>query len=188
MEYSQTDGEPRMHGMNKSFRLSIVASVVAALCIAPAAFAKPKNGEENGGGQDGQTAPGQSGKSKKHGRSAAVQAVAPGTSAPQASGRSGTRSGTQGPGAQGPGGPGIVILPPPPPPYYHRTYRRSSSYVDDSNVTAVQRALKTRGYYSGPVDGDAGSGTRAAIRGFREDNGLGSSSAIDSRLLGALGL
>ena len=55
-------------------------------------------------------------------------------------------------------------------------------------MSLVQRALKTRGYYTGPVDGDAGSGTRAAIRGFREDNGLGSSTRIDSTLLGALGL
>lgn len=55
-------------------------------------------------------------------------------------------------------------------------------------MSLVQRALKTRGYYTGPVDGDAGSGTRGAIRGFREDNGLGSSTRIDSTLLGALGL
>ena len=80
-------------------------------------------------------------------------------------------------------------MPPPPPPGYHHRYHRSySSDSGSSSVSRVQRALKTRGYYSGSIDGDAGSGTRAAIRGFREDNGLGSSSRIDSTLLRALGL
>jgi membrane-bound lytic murein transglycosylase B len=72
--------------------------------------------------------------------------------------------------------------------HHHRYYRRSSSSSSDSTVSRVQRALKSRGYYSGAVDGDAGSGTRAAIRGFREDNGLGSSTRIDGTLMSALGL
>jgi peptidoglycan hydrolase-like protein with peptidoglycan-binding domain len=55
-------------------------------------------------------------------------------------------------------------------------------------VLTVQSALKTRGYYTGSLDGVAGSGTRAAIRGFREDNGLEVSSRIDAPLLRALGL
>ncbi len=52
----------------------------------------------------------------------------------------------------------------------------------------MQRELKSRGYYSGAIDGDAGSGTRAGIRSFREDNGLGDSSRIDSTLMSAFGL
>jgi peptidoglycan hydrolase-like protein with peptidoglycan-binding domain len=88
--------------------------------------------------------------------------------------------------------PGVrVFVPPPPmppPPYYRRGYRRSSSYAVDSTVSSVQSQLKRRGYYSGPVDGDAGSGTRAAIRSFREDNGMARTSVIDSALLRALGL
>lgn len=100
--------------------------------------------------------------------------------------------GGAGAGGPGPGGVGIVIVRPPfpprpRPPVYRRTYQRSADYVD-SNVAAVQRALRTRGYYTGPVDGDAGSGTRSAIRGFREDNGLVSTSIIDATLLRALGL
>ncbi len=108
------------------------------------------------------------------------------------------------PGGPGPFGPGRGPLGPfrgpgprpplaellvPPPPYYYRHHRSySSSDVGSSTVTRVQRALKSRGYYSGGIDGDAGSGTRAGIRNFREDNGLGASTRIDSTLLGALGL
>ena len=100
-----------------------------------------------------------------------------------------------GPG-RGPGRPGfgpgprpplVELLVPPPPLYYHH-HRYYSGDSGSSTVSRVQRALKTRGYYSGPVDGDAGSGTRAGIRSFREDNGLRSSTKIDGALLGALGL
>ena len=103
-----------------------------------------------------------------------------------------------GPGPVGPGrgpirpGPGPrppfveLLIPPPHPIYRHRHYYSGES--GSSTVSRVQRALKSRGYYSGAIDGDAGSGTRAGIRGFREDNGLGSSTRIDSALLGALGL
>ena len=160
--------------MKTRYSRSIIAAVVAALCIAPAAFAKhPKDGAPNSDGpgvpdaQGGQNIP--QGKQKKHGKSGAQGPVAPGM-------------------------PGVRVfvppppMPPPPPPYYRRSYHRSSSYVADSTVASVQRALKQRGYYSGAVDGDAGSGTRAGIRGFREDNGLAPTSAIDAPLLRALGL
>lgn len=58
----------------------------------------------------------------------------------------------------------------------------------DATVARVQRALKKLGYYTGVVDGSAGRSTRNAIRSFREDNGLASSTRIDSALLQALGL
>jgi peptidoglycan hydrolase-like protein with peptidoglycan-binding domain len=58
----------------------------------------------------------------------------------------------------------------------------------DSSVARVQRALRKRGYYSGPVDGSAGRSTRSAIRSFRTDNGLSSTSRIDGALLRMLGL
>jgi peptidoglycan hydrolase-like protein with peptidoglycan-binding domain len=82
-----------------------------------------------------------------------------------------------------------VAVPPPVPPatYYSLGYHTHGGYAD-SIVASVQRALKARGYYRGPVNGDAGSGTRAAIRGFRADHGLGHSSRIDGPLLRALGL
>lgn len=103
--------------------------------------------------------------------------------------------GSGGPLSPGPGGPGshgtvldLSVPPPPPPPGYHHRHYRSSSAAGDSSVARVESALERRGYYSSAIDGDAGSGTRAAIRGFREANGLGSSTRIDGTLLRALGL
>lgn len=81
----------------------------------------------------------------------------------------------------------IALQPPDAPPPQHR-FRRSSHDAADSSVASVQRALKKRGYYSGPVDGDAGSGTRAPIHGFRRDHGMGYSSRIDGALMRALRL
>lgn len=98
------------------------------------------------------------------------------------------------PGRPGSGYPkplGQIVLPsldaPVRPGLRQREYRGSSDAAD-SSVASVQRALKKRGYYSGPVDGDAGSGTKAAIRGFRRDQSLGYSSQIDGPLLRALRL
>jgi hypothetical protein len=173
--------------MKTSSRIIGITAVVAALCIAPDVFAKPKEGPQ------GPEAPGAPGAAKQKGRGksatrgpSAPQNVAPQARAPQAR----IQPGGSPQHRQGP----IILQPPmpfPPPPrpphYGHRTVYRS--YVsEDSNVAAVQRALKNRGYYSSSIDGDAGPGTRAAIRSFREDNGLGSSSRIDSALLRALGL
>lgn len=53
---------------------------------------------------------------------------------------------------------------------------------------AVQRALRRFGYYHGPIDGEIGSGSRAAIRRFQADNGLGVTGRIDRSLLRALGV
>jgi peptidoglycan hydrolase-like protein with peptidoglycan-binding domain len=78
-----------------------------------------------------------------------------------------------------------VVIPPPP---FHHHHYWSSGYDSDSTVAAVQRALKRRGYYAGPVDGDAGRETRVAILAFREDHGLASTTRIDRSLLRALGL
>ena len=75
-----------------------------------------------------------------------------------------------------------------PPPYYYPHHQWDSYYDADSTVVAVQRALKKRGYYDGPVDGDAGRATRVAILNFREDHGLASTTRIDRSLLHALGL
>jgi hypothetical protein len=93
-----------------------------------------------------------------------------------------------GPGKPGSGYPkplGRIELPAPEPPPHGRHYR-SPGYAGDSTVAQVQRALKARGFYAGPVDGDAGAGTRAAIRSFRREHGLGYSTRIDGALLHAL--
>jgi hypothetical protein len=189
--------------MKQSYRISIVTSVIAALCIAPAAFAKPKGDPQdpaNGGqpGQPGQQQQGKHGKKKGQAQPGVAQ-TAPGGPQPgirggvPSNGPVGTPVGpgvTQTRGPRGPGGVGIEIVRPPLPPpvaYYRRGYHPHPDYAD-SSVVSVQRALKARGYYGGPVDGDAGPGTRAAIRGFRVENGLGASSAIDGPLLHALRL
>ena len=40
------------------------------------------------------------------------------------------------------------------------------------DVVWIQRRLKDLGYYSGPVDGDAGGATRQAIKDYQSDQGL----------------
>ena len=52
---------------------------------------------------------------------------------------------------------------------------------------SVQRALRKRGYYSGPVDGDIGPRSRAAIRGYQAEHGLEANGLIDNPLLRSLG-
>jgi hypothetical protein len=80
------------------------------------------------------------------------------------------------------------------PDYYY--YPDSSDYRDrrgssDQRSTVsievlVQSALARRGYYSGPVDGVIGSGTRNAIREFQNDNQLPVTGQIDAPLVQAL--
>jgi hypothetical protein len=41
-------------------------------------------------------------------------------------------------------------------------------------VASLQRALKVRGYYDGPVNGQMTGGTRRAIRGYQKPQGLDS--------------
>ena len=79
------------------------------------------------------------------------------------------------------------------PDYYYpdsRDYRgRRGSSNQRSTVSIevlVQSALARRGYYSGPVDGVIGSGTRSAIREFQNDNRLPVTGQIDGPLVQAL--
>ncbi len=67
--------------------------------------------------------------------------------------------------------------------------RRSGSGSRDeesSLAAAVQRELKNRGYYRGAVDGQFGSGSRAALRRFQSREGLPQSGRLDERTLEAL--
>ena len=61
-------------------------------------------------------------------------------------------------------------------------------YVSDSIVSRVQARLAQKGYYRGPIDGDAGPGTRAAIAAFQERNDLRVTGHINGALLEALHL
>ncbi len=51
----------------------------------------------------------------------------------------------------------------------YRTLREGDSGAEVRNL---QRALKNRGYYSGSIDGNYGSGTVAAVTAFQKRNGL----------------
>lgn len=146
--------------MNSSSRLPRIVSLIAVVSMATVAFAEPppRNPSDSGAGAGPVPSPGR-----------------PGSGYPAPLGR-------------------IAITPPDAPPparVRHREYREvrvSNTVAGDSSVASVQRALKKRGFYSGSVDGEAGGGTRSAIRNFRAENGLGSSTRIDGPLLRALGL
>gem|GEM_PF-2516433 len=60
--------------------------------------------------------------------------------------------------------------------------------VNGSLVVQVQRRLASAGYYSGPIDGVIGRGTRRAIRAFERSHGLPVDGAIHRRLLTTMGL
>lgn len=72
-----------------------------------------------------------------------------------------------------------------------RVYQ-ASRYYEPSSVSSleasVQRALRKRGYYAGPVDGDIGPNSRNAIREYQADRGLYVNGRIDDQLLRSLGL
>jgi len=57
-----------------------------------------------------------------------------------------------------------------------------------SLVVQVQRRLASAGYYSGPIDGVIGRGTRRAIRAFERTHGLPVDGTIHRRLLTTMGL
>ena len=44
--------------------------------------------------------------------------------------------------------------------------------MNNTNVTAIQKKLKEKGYDPKGVDGVYGSGTKAAVKKFQKDNGL----------------
>lgn len=69
-------------------------------------------------------------------------------------------------------------------------YRGQPAYrsYSDSLAVDVQSELRRRGYYRGPIDGDIGPGSRAAIRAYQYDRGLSPTGRIDSSLLRALGI
>ena len=83
-------------------------------------------------------------------------------------------------------------------PYYPYSYGDYDSYgygagqggygVNGSLVVQVQRRLASAGYYSGPIDGVMGSGTRRAIRAYERSHGLPVDGAIHRRLLATMGI
>jgi hypothetical protein len=57
-----------------------------------------------------------------------------------------------------------------------------------SDVMEVQRVLKRQGFYTGPLDGNFGWGTRTAVQRFREAHGLPPDDAVDDPVYRLLGL
>lgn len=55
-------------------------------------------------------------------------------------------------------------------------------------VRRVQLALMIKKYYSGPIDGVLGNGTRGALMAFQADSGIVNSGRMDTPTLNALGI
>lgn len=60
--------------------------------------------------------------------------------------------------------------------------------LSSSQVTKVQKKLKSSGYDPGPIDGDYGKRTRKALRAYQKDKGLAVTGAIDKPTLKAMGM
>jgi len=72
-------------------------------------------------------------------------------------------------------------------PYGYGAYQGGYG-VNGSLVVQVQRRLASAGFYSGPIDGVMGRGTRRAIRAFERSHGLPADGTIHRRLLATMGL
>jgi hypothetical protein len=79
-----------------------------------------------------------------------------------------------------------IYVEPAPRTYYQPAPR--SYYAPRSIDADVQFALRREGYYRGPIDGDLGPGSRAAIRDYQIDRRLPATGRIDNHLLRSLGL
>jgi len=73
-------------------------------------------------------------------------------------------------------------------PYSFGSYYPYGGGVNVSVVVQVQRRLASAGFYSGPIDGVMGRGTRRAIRAFERSHGLPVDGTIHRRLLATMGL
>jgi peptidoglycan hydrolase-like protein with peptidoglycan-binding domain len=59
---------------------------------------------------------------------------------------------------------------------------------DTELVRTVQRSLNDRGFDAGPVDGQWGPNTEAAVREFQQANGIAQTGNLDPRTINALGV
>jgi peptidoglycan hydrolase-like protein with peptidoglycan-binding domain len=78
--------------------------------------------------------------------------------------------------------------------YYNNTPEPVAAYdpapvgVTGDVVSNVQRVLKSRRFYFGPIDGVSGPATRASIRAYDAAAGLPVTGIIDTNLLASLRL
>ena|SRR3989338_865399 len=56
--------------------------------------------------------------------------------------------------------------------------RSDSGYSSSPSTSQIQKALKSAGYYKGPIDGKVGAKTQDAIIKFQKDNGLKSDGKV----------
>jgi hypothetical protein len=89
------------------------------------------------------------------------------------------------------GGPSVGVSVTGGPSYYgeggYHSSARAEDHGEDLGVD-VQRALRRDGYYHGSIDGEIGSGTRAAIRQYQYDHHLEVTGRIDRSLVHSLAL
>jgi hypothetical protein len=78
----------------------------------------------------------------------------------------------------------------PEPPRHEENHDRHDGHgrPSDRLEWKAQVRLKKLGYYRGPVDGDFGRGSRAALASFQRRNGLRPTGQLDGRTIRALRL
>ncbi len=81
---------------------------------------------------------------------------------------------------------GQIKLTPEARPRLNRIRPSRDDEATNTTVARVQADLRKRGQYAGPVDGEVGPATKAAIRNFKRERGLPVNSQIDTSLLRAL--
>ncbi|TPW29959.1 lytic murein transglycosylase [Pararhizobium mangrovi] len=67
-----------------------------------------------------------------------------------------------------------------------QSWPRPAGSLDVSQKFEIQTRLKSLGYYAGDIDGNLGSGSRAAIAAFQEQNGLTADGEPSHKVLEAL--
>lgn len=65
---------------------------------------------------------------------------------------------------------------------FHGKWPRLEEPLTDNQKTKLQELLSARGYYSGEIDGNIGSGSRAAIQAYQQANGLSSKAGMQKIL------
>jgi peptidoglycan hydrolase-like protein with peptidoglycan-binding domain len=74
------------------------------------------------------------------------------------------------------------------PPRPQKIYRQGAANLDPEVVRAIQFALATAAFDPGPIDGDFGPNTTAAVAAFQTVNGLISDGEVGPQTAGALGV
>lgn len=69
-----------------------------------------------------------------------------------------------------------------------REYYGSERHHGSSTDASVQRALASRGYYRGFIDGQIGPQSRRAIASYQQDRGMRPTGYVSSQLLDSLGI